>query len=71
MFTKITKTIIGALVLTSVSFALTPSAYSAPREAPSQTDKSHRKDRHNPTDTNAKRPYPPPYGVVLPGDGNT
>jgi hypothetical protein len=64
MFAKIAKTIIGALVLTSVSFAVTASAYSAPRQAPSQT-----KDRHNPTDTNGKPPAPPP--VVLPGDGRT
>ena len=47
MFAKTTKAIIGALVLTSISFAVTASAYSAPRQAPSQT-----KDRHNPTDTN-------------------
>jgi hypothetical protein len=65
MFAKTTKAIVGALVLTSVSFAVTASAYSAPRQAPSQTDK----DRHNPTDTNGKRAAPPP--VVLPGDGRT
>jgi hypothetical protein len=64
MFAKSTKAIIGSLMLTSVSFAVTTSAYSAPRQAPSQT-----KDRHNPTDTNGKRPAPPP--VVLPGDGRT
>jgi hypothetical protein len=69
MFAKIAKTIIGALVLTSVSFAVTASAYSALRQAPSQTDERYRKDRHNPTDTNGKRPAPPP--VVLPGDGRT
>jgi hypothetical protein len=69
MFAKITKTVIGALVLTSVSFAVTASAYSAPRQAPSQTDESYKKDRHNPTDTNGKPPAPPP--VVLPGDGRT
>ena len=69
MFAKITKTVIGALVLTSVSFAVTASAYSAPRHAPSQTNESYKKDRHNPTDTNGKRPAPPP--VVLPGDGRT
>jgi hypothetical protein len=69
MFAKITKAMIGTLVLTSVSFAVTASAYSAPRQAPSQTDKSYMKDRHNPTDTNGKRPALPP--VVLPGDGRT
>jgi|GraSoiStandDraft_60_1057301.scaffolds.fasta_scaffold467372_1 hypothetical protein len=69
MFAKITKTVIGALVLTSVSFAVTASAYSTPRQAPSQTNESYKKDRHNPTDTNGKRPAPPP--VVLPGDGRT
>jgi hypothetical protein len=36
MFANTTKAIIGALVLTSVSFAVTASAYSAPRQAPSQ-----------------------------------
>jgi hypothetical protein len=36
MFAKTTKAIVGALVLTSVSFAATASAYSAPRQAPSQ-----------------------------------
>ena len=66
MFAKITKTVIGALVLTSVSFAVTATAYSTPRQAPSQTNESYKKDRHNPTD---KRPAPPP--VVLPGDGRT
>ena len=40
MFAKTTKAIIGALVLTSVSFAATASAYSAPRQAPSQTNES-------------------------------
>ena len=30
MLTKITKTVVGALVLTSVSFAVIASAYSAP-----------------------------------------
>ena len=69
MFANITKAMIGALVLTSVSFAVTASAYSAPRQAPSQTDESYRKDRHHPTDTNGKRRAPPP--VVLPGDGRT
>ena len=69
MFTNTTKAIIGALVLTSVSFAVTASAYSTPRQAPSQTNESYKKDRHNPTDTNGKRPAPPP--VVLPGDGRT
>ncbi len=69
MFAKITKTVIGALVLTSVSFAVTATAYSTPRQAPSQTNESYKKDRHNPTDTNGKRPAPPP--VVLPGDGRT
>jgi hypothetical protein len=67
MFAKIAKTIIGALVLTSVSCAVTTSAYSEPRQAPSQT-----KDRHNPTDPtdpNGKPAAPPP--VVLPGDGRT
>jgi hypothetical protein len=64
MFAKTTKAIIGSLMLTSVSFGVTTSAYSAPRQAPSQT-----KDRHDPTDTNGKRPAPPP--VVLPGDGRT
>ena len=69
MFAKTTKAIIGALVFMSVSFAVTASAYSTPRQAPSQTNESYRKDRHNPTDTNGKRPAPPP--VVLPGDGRT
>jgi len=69
MFAKSTKTVVAALVLTSVSFAVTTSAYSAPRQAPSQTDESYRKDRHNPINTNGKRPAPPP--VVLPGDGRT
>ena len=69
MFAKTTKAIISALVLTSVSFALTGSAYSTPRQTPSQTSESYKKDRHNPTDTNAKRPARPP--VVLPGDGRT
>jgi len=64
MFAKTTKAIIGSLMLTSVSFAVTTSAYSAPRQAPSQT-----KDRHKPTDTNGKPSAPPP--VVLPGDGRT
>jgi hypothetical protein len=52
MFAKTTKAIIGALVLTSVSFAVTASAYSAPRRAPSQVNESYMTDRHNPTDTN-------------------
>jgi hypothetical protein len=52
MFAKTTKAIVGALVLTSVSFALTASAYSVPRQAPSQTGESYMKERHNPTDTN-------------------
>ena len=69
MFAKTKKAIIGALVLTSVSFAVSGSAYSTPRQAPSQTNDSYKKDRHNPTDTNGKRPAPPP--VVLPGDGRT
>jgi hypothetical protein len=64
MFAKTTKAIIGSLMLTSVSFAVTTSAYSAPRQPPSQT-----KDRHNPTDRNGKPQAPPP--VVLPGDGRT
>ena len=34
MFAKTTKAIISALVLTSVSFVMTASAYSAPRQAP-------------------------------------
>jgi hypothetical protein len=71
MFAKTKNAIIGSLMLTSVSFALTTSAYSAPREAPSQT-----KDRHNPTDTKGKPAAPPPVilprdGVILPGDGRT
>ena len=69
MFANTTKAIIGALVLTSVSFAVTARAYSTPRQAPSQTNESYKKDRPNPTDTNGKRPAPPP--VVLPGDGRT
>jgi hypothetical protein len=36
MFAKTTKAIVGALMLTSVSFAVTASAYSAPRHAPPQ-----------------------------------
>jgi hypothetical protein len=36
MFAKTTKTIVGALVLTSVSFAITAGAYSAPRHTPPQ-----------------------------------
>jgi hypothetical protein len=69
MFAKTTKVMIGALVLTSVSLAVTASAYSRPRQAPSQTNESYKKNRHNPTDTNGKRPAPPP--AVLPGDGRT
>ncbi len=41
MFTKITKTVIGALVLTGVSLAVTASAYSAPRRAQSQVNGSY------------------------------
>ena len=52
MFAKTTKAIIGALVLTSVSFALTASAYSAPPRPPSQTNESYMTDRHDPTNTN-------------------
>jgi Spy/CpxP family protein refolding chaperone len=52
MFAKTTKAIVGALVLTSVSFAVTASAYSAPRWAPSQASERYMTDRHNPTDTN-------------------
>jgi len=52
MFANSTKTLVAALVLTSVSFAVTASAYSLPRQAPSQTDESYMKERHNPTDTN-------------------
>jgi hypothetical protein len=37
MFVKTTKAIVGALVLTSVSFAITASAYSAPRHTPPHT----------------------------------
>ena len=40
MFTNTTKAIIGALVLTSVSFAATASAYSAPQQAPSQAEQA-------------------------------
>jgi hypothetical protein len=36
MFAKTTKAIVGALLLTSVSFAITASAYSAPRHTPPQ-----------------------------------
>ena len=36
MFGKTTKAIVGVLVLTNVSFAITASAYSAPRHTPPQ-----------------------------------
>jgi hypothetical protein len=51
MFAKITKAIIGALVLTSVSFAVAASAYSAPRQAPSEAERAWMNRASNP-DTN-------------------
>ena len=36
MFAKTTKAIVGALVLTSVSFAMSAGAYSATRQSPPQ-----------------------------------
>ena len=58
MFAKITKTVISAFVLTSVSFAVSVSAYSAPRHAPPQAQQwmdraSNGSDyRGSPGDTN-------------------
>ena len=54
MFAKTTKAIIGALVLTSVSFAMTAGAYSATRQAPqarSQAEQAWMNRASNP-DTN-------------------
>jgi hypothetical protein len=51
MFANTTKAIIGALVLTSVSFAVTASAYSAPRQAPTQAEQAWMNRASNP-DTN-------------------
>ena len=48
MFTNTTKAIIGALVLTSVSFAVTASAYSAPQQAPSQAEQAWMNRASNP-----------------------
>jgi len=54
MFAKTTKALIGALVLTSVSFVMTAGAYSAPRQAPqtpSQAEQAWMNRASNP-DTN-------------------
>jgi hypothetical protein len=51
MFAKTTKAVIGALALTSVSFALTGNAYSAPRQAPSAAEQAWMNRASNP-DTN-------------------
>ena len=51
MFAKTTKAIIGALVLTSVSFAVTASAYSAPWQPPTQAERAWMNRASNP-DTN-------------------
>jgi len=51
MFAKTTKAIVGALVLTSVSFAVTAGAYSAPRQAPSAAELAWMNRASNP-DTN-------------------
>jgi Spy/CpxP family protein refolding chaperone len=48
MFAKTTKAIIGALVLTSVSFAATASAYSAPRQPPTQAQQDWMNRASNP-----------------------
>ena len=48
MFANTTKAIIGALVLTSVSFAVTASAYSAPRQAPTQAEQAWMNRASNP-----------------------
>jgi hypothetical protein len=48
MFAKTTKAIIGALVLASVSFALTANAYSAPRQAPSEAEQAWMNRASNP-----------------------
>ena len=51
MFTKTTKAIIGALVLTSVSFAVAAGAYAAPRPAPTEAERAWMNRASNP-DTN-------------------
>jgi hypothetical protein len=51
MFAKTTKAIIGALVLTSVSFAVTAGAYAAPRPAPTEAEQAWMNRASNP-DTN-------------------
>ena len=48
MFEKTTKAIVAALVLTSVSFAATASAYSAPQQAPSQAEQAWMNRASNP-----------------------
>jgi hypothetical protein len=48
MFTKTTKAIIGALVLTSVSFAATAGAYSAPRQPLTQAEQDWMNRASNP-----------------------
>ena len=69
MFAKSTKTVVAALVLAGTSLTFVANAHAAPVNTQSQAEQSYKKDRHNPTDTNGKRPAPPP--VVLPGDGRT
>jgi len=55
--------------LAGTSLTFVANAHAAPVNTQSQAEQSYKKDRHNPTDTNGKRPAPPP--VVLPGDGRT
>ena len=69
MFAKSTKTVVAALVLAGTSLTFVANAHAAPVNTQSQAEQSYKKDRHNATDTNGKRPAPPP--VVLPGDGRT
>jgi len=56
MFTKIMKTVIGALVLTSVSLAVTASAYSAPAHVRSQAEQRMNR-AWNPTPPRNDTPY--------------
>jgi hypothetical protein len=51
MFAKTTKAIVAALVLTSVSFAATAPAYSAPTNARTQAEQAWMNRASNP-DTN-------------------
>jgi hypothetical protein len=48
MFAKTTKAIIGALVLSSVSFAATAGAYAAPRQPPTQAEQDWMNRASNP-----------------------